>query len=187
MLRGLAVGILLGIVLVAAGVYAYFASGKAPVATSEPDMPFEHHLAHVALEAYLEKQPKVEPQVPADERNLLAAAQTYKQNCAVCHGLPGSERTIVANGMNPRPPQLFHGVGVTDDPIAETYWVIEGGIRMTGMPGFKGSLNETQIWQLAQLLKNADKIPPTVRAELTAPAATSTPSNAPAATPAEKK
>src|SRR5215467_13002171 len=143
MLKGLLVGILLGILGVAAGVYAYFASGKAPVATSGPDMPFEHHLAHVALESYLEKQPHLEPQVPADEKNLLVAAETYKQNCAVCHGLPGAERTIVANGMYPRPPQLFHGVGVTDDPIAETYWVIEGGIRMTGMPGFKSSLNET--------------------------------------------
>jgi len=38
---------------------------------------------------------------------------------------------------------------------------------MTGMPGFKDHLTETQIWQVAVLVKNADKISPTVRAELT--------------------
>src|SRR5215475_8551201 len=92
MLKGLLLGILLGVLGVAAGVYAYFASGKAPVATSAPDMPFEHHLAHMALDKYLEKQPHAEPQVPADEKNLLAAAETYKQTCAVCHGLPGSDK-----------------------------------------------------------------------------------------------
>jgi len=37
---------------------------------------------------------------------------------------------------------------------------------MTGMPGFKGRLNETQIWQVVVLVKNADKISLAVRAEL---------------------
>jgi mono/diheme cytochrome c family protein len=43
---------------------------------------------------------------------------------------------------------------------------------MTGMPGFKGRLTEPEIWQVAVLVKNADKISPAVKAELTgAPAA----------------
>jgi len=42
---------------------------------------------------------------------------------------------------------------------------------MTGMPGFKDRLTETQIWQVAQLVKNADKITPAVKAELTLPTA----------------
>ena len=67
-------------------------------------------------------------------------------------------------------------LGVTDDDEWETYWKAEGGIRMTGMPGFKGNLTETQIWQVTVLLKNADKISPAVKAELvgTVPAAPST-------------
>jgi mono/diheme cytochrome c family protein len=39
---------------------------------------------------------------------------------------------------------------------------------MTGMPGFKGTLTETQIWQVSVLVKNADKITEPVRKELAA-------------------
>jgi len=166
MLKGLLVGIVLGVLGVAAGVYAYFASGRAPVAVTAPDMPLEHHMAHVALDAYLAKLPHPNPQVPADEKNMLAGAEVYKHNCAVCHGLPGKDQTAIGSGMYPKPPQLFHGVGVTDDEAWETYWKVEGGIRMSGMPGFKGALNETQIWQVTILAKNGDKITPAVRAAL---------------------
>jgi hypothetical protein len=38
---------------------------------------------------------------------------------------------------------------------------------MSGMPGFKDHLSDTQMWQLTQLVKNADKIPTSVKAELT--------------------
>jgi len=58
--------------------------------------------------------------------------------------------------MYPPPPQLFHGVGVTDDEAWESYWKVENGIRMSGMPGFKDTLSETQIWQAIVLVKNAD-------------------------------
>jgi mono/diheme cytochrome c family protein len=166
MFKALVLGSLLGILLVAAGVYFYFSTGRAPVATTDPPMPFERKMAGMGLHAYLEKLPHPAPQVPADETNFLAGAQVYKHNCAVCHGLPDQAKTTIAEGMSPSPPQLFHGTGVTDDEPWETYWVVEGGIRMTGMPGFKIRLSETQIWQVTVLLKNADKISPAVKAAL---------------------
>jgi mono/diheme cytochrome c family protein len=43
---------------------------------------------------------------------------------------------------------------------------------MTGMPGFKDRLTETQIWQVSVLVKNADKIGEPVRKELAAGAST---------------
>ncbi len=166
MFRALVLGILLGILLVAAGVYLYFSTGHAPVATTDPPMPFERKFAHMGLNAYLDKLPHPEPQVPADETNFLAGAQVYKHDCAVCHGLPDQPKTNIAAGMAPSPPQLFHGTGVTDDEPWETYWKVEGGIRMTGMPGFKAKLSEAQIWQVTVLLKNADKISSAVKAAL---------------------
>jgi thiosulfate dehydrogenase len=193
MFRALMLGILLGILLVAAGVYFYFSTGHAPVATTDPPMPFERKMAGIGLHAYLDKLPHPAPQVPADETNFLAGAQVYKHTCAVCHGLPDQPKTNIAEGMAPSPPQLFHGTGVTDDEPWETYWVVEGGIRMTGMPGFKGRLSETQIWQVTVLLKNADKISPAVKAALLsvdmAPAlnipVTSIPGSSGSATPAK--
>ena len=172
MLKGILLGIILGFVLVGVGGYLYFASGRVPVATNSPEMPFERKFAKLALHAYLDKLPHPNPPVPADEANLLAGAKVYKENCAVCHGLPGEPHNAIGNGMFPRPPLLFRGVGVTDDDAWETYIKASGGIRMTGMPGFKDRLSDTQLWQVTVLLKNADKIPPSVKADLAPPPGT---------------
>lgn len=50
--------------------------------------------------------------------------------------------------MFPKPPQLFRGKGVTDDPASETYWKAANGIRLSGMPSFKTKLSDTQLWQV---------------------------------------
>jgi thiosulfate dehydrogenase len=185
MLRGVLLGIVLGGILIFAGIYLYFSTGQAPVTTSSAEMPFEHKFAHMALNAYLSKKPHPNPPIPQDEPNFMEGAKLYKQDCAVCHGLPLQAKTAVADGMFPPPPQLFRGMGVTDDEAWETYYKVEGGIRMTGMPGFKKSLSEKQMWQVSVLLKNADKLPDTVKAELVGPAAP--PTMAPAAATAPGK
>jgi mono/diheme cytochrome c family protein len=169
MLKGLFVGIVLTLAALAAIVYFYFSTGKAPVATSAEPMPFERTFARMGLHAYLDRKPHPEPQVAANEQTYLAGAQVYRNHCAVCHGLPGEDRTAISAGMAPKPPQLFKGVGVTDDEAWETYWKVEGGIRMTGMPGFQGRLSEAQIWQVTVLLKDADKIPASVKSALATP------------------
>ena len=172
-------------------VYFYFTGGGAPVATTDSDMPFETLLVRKAQRTRLEKDmPKSVPIQPT-EAGYLAGAELYKQHCAVCHGLPLAPKTAIATGMYPRPPQLLEGKGVTDDPPGETYWKIFNGFRLTGMPGFSKSLNETQMWQMALLLANADKLPPSVKTELVAgpaPTAASAPSpvTPPAPPPAPK-
>ena len=175
MIRGVVLGIILGIAGVMAGVYLYFATGQAPVAATAADMPFERRFAKLGLHTYLAKLPHPEAQIPADEKNLLEGAKVYKAHCAVCHGVPELAPTAIAQGMVPKPPQLFKGMGVTDDEPWETYWNVESGIRMSGMPGFKGRLTEAEIWQVTLLVKNADRITPAVKAELTA----APPANAP--------
>jgi mono/diheme cytochrome c family protein len=181
MLKGIVVGIAAGVLLVILGVYLYFSGGHAPVATKAPEMPFEHRLAHMAQHAYLDKLPHPQPAVPENEANFLAGAKVYKEHCAVCHGLPGEPKTAIADGMFPAPPQLFRDTGVTDDEAWETYWKVSGGIRMSGMPGFADHLGETKMWQVSILLKNADKISPGVKAELTSDlTATAVPASSPA-------
>ena len=121
----------------------------------------------MALHARIEKEmPKTVPIEPT-EANLLAGATIYQQQCAVCHGLPGQSRTAIAQGMFPHPPQLFHGRGVTDDEPGETYWKVANGIRLTGMPGFRSTLKDDQLWQVSLLLAKANELPPSVKSALT--------------------
>ncbi len=164
-MRKVLFGFVLCLVVLLVGALLYFGLGLAPVATSAPPMPFESLLAGMALHARISKEMRSQAPIPADEANLLAGARVYREQCAVCHGLSGQPETAIAKGMFPRPPQLFvHGV--TDDPPGETYWKAANGIRLTGMPGYKGSLTDTQIWQVSLMLANADKLPASAKAAL---------------------
>jgi thiosulfate dehydrogenase len=162
-------GMILGAAAMALGVYLYFVTGRAPVATSAPPIPFEKKLAHQALNARIGREmPRTVPLQP-DEPNLAAGAKLYREHCAVCHGLPGQQDTLIATGMYPRPPKLLEGKGVTDDDPGESYWKVANGIRLTGMPGFRPKLSETQMWQVSLLVANADKLPKSVHDILSAP------------------
>jgi thiosulfate dehydrogenase len=153
----------LGLIVLPASVYVYLRSGYAPVATAAPPLPLERRLARVALHARMDKEMPAQSPIPATEPNLLVGARLYRENCAVCHGLPGEPQTSTAKGMFPKPPQLMRGKGVTDDPAGETYWKAANGIRLTGMPGSRGSLSDEQLWQVSQFLATADKLPQSVR------------------------
>ena len=163
MIKGIVIGFILAIAISVGCVFLYFSAGMAPVATADPPMPFEKKLANMALDAHIEKQHIPPSPVPADEPNFLAGASVYKQHCALCHGLPGQPPIDYATTMFPKPPQLFRGKGVTDDPASETFWKAANGIRLSGMPSFKTKLSDTQLWEVSQLLAHANEIPESVK------------------------
>src|ERR1700722_16954424 len=105
-MKGFLVGFILAVLILLAGGYYYFSSGMAPVAVADPMMPFEKKMANMALDAHIEKQHVGEPPVPADEPNLLAGADVYKNHCAGCHGLLGQPSNYVKT-MFPKPTQLL--------------------------------------------------------------------------------
>ncbi len=162
----------LGLIVLPLFGWLYFRFGYVPVATASSPMPFERSLAHVALNARIRKEAPKNSPVPPSEENYLAGAHIYRTHCAVCYGLPEQAATATSKGMFPRPPQLFKGHGVTDDPVGETYWKASNGIRLTGMPAYIESLNEAERWQVSLLLANADKLPHQVYSVLQQPLST---------------
>jgi thiosulfate dehydrogenase len=164
-----AAGFILGLIVLPLCGYLYLTLGLVPVATSAPPMPFEQYFAEKALHARISREAPTTDAIQATEPNFLAGANVYKQNCAVCHGLPGQPKSHIAQGMFPPPPQLFQGTGVTDDPAGVTYWKVKNGIRLTGMPGFGWTLSNEQMWQVSTLLANANKVPPSVTQALQQP------------------
>jgi thiosulfate dehydrogenase len=162
-------GFLTAIVVLVIGAAAYLRLGFAPVATASPPLPFERLVTRMALHARIDKEAPTSSPIQPTVAAYAAGARTYRKHCAVCHGLPGEEPTAIAKGEFPKPPALFKGKGVTDDSAGETYWKVANGIRLTGMPGFTGSLTTEQMWQVSLLLANADKLPPDVNDALMEP------------------
>lgn len=169
-MRKFIVGIIVGVALVPIAFYFYCVSGSAPVATSSPSMPFERFFARTALHATISKKaPTTQPGKPT-VTELLSGVDVFHHHCAICHGLPGRPESSIARGEFPHPPQLFTADHmVTDDPVGETYWKAKNGIRLTGMPGFGGSLSDDQLWNVARLLASADHLPPEVQQALKSP------------------
>ena len=185
MLRVFIIGVVVGFLLVIGGTYYYFVSGMAPVATADPPLPYEKKIASKSKNAHMRKQTLPSSPVAPDEPNLMAGAKVYKDDCAGCHGLPGQPAPAISEGMYPHSPLLFKGKGVTDDPPEETHWTVANGIRLTGMPSFKDTLTDTEVWQVSQLLANADKMSDSVRGVLASaptvvlPVGTHSPATAP--------
>ena len=184
-MRKVILGVIIGLLIPAVAGYCYFRLGYAPVATSSAPMPFEKTVAHMALNARIEKEaPKKDVPLSVNDSNLTQGAAVYVENCAFCHGLPDQKATLAAKGMFPPPPQLFSKEEmVNDDPVGVTYWKVTNGIRLTGMPGFGEMLTKDQLWQVSMLLANADKLPALARTALEKPAVASTPSGGQATTP----
>ena len=165
-------GIMIGIVLVPATALAFLKYGRPPVAAADKPFPLEQEITGIPLKARIEFEQVTNPPVQANEDTFVAGAHIYAQECAVCHGYHGQVSRFGMR-MYPAAPPLWekHGngdvVGVSDDPLGATYWKVENGIRLTGMPGFKGTLTPAQMWQVSTLLANANKpLPPAALAIL---------------------
>lgn len=129
------------------------------MATTASPFPLEKTVAKMALRASIGNAGDQKDPLPFDDGNMVAAVKTYKEHCAVCHGVPGQPRTAISKGMFPSPPQLFEKEEmVTDDPEGVTYWKMTHGIRLSGMPGFESTLSDTQRWQVTMLVTHADKL-----------------------------
>jgi mono/diheme cytochrome c family protein len=159
-------GFFLGAILVPIAMLAWFQFGHVPVAVADPPLPLERLITSIPLHARIERELVNTPSIPTDGNSLMAGAQVYRDQCAVCHGFRGKPSSF-GEHMYPDAPQLWEKhdnsdvVGVSDDPADVTYWKVANGIRLTGMPSFKRVLNDTQMWQVSLLLASADKpLPP---------------------------
>lgn len=103
--------------------------------------------------------------VPSGERDLenpvaltnevvAAGMSHYADHCAACHGNDGSGETTIGVGMYPKPPdmRLSPTQSLTD---GELFYIIENGIRLTGMPAWGDGTPEGAegSWHLVHLIR----------------------------------
>jgi mono/diheme cytochrome c family protein len=97
--------------------------------------------------------------VSASPRELRAGLEHFADHCAVCHANNGSGDTMFGRNMYPKPPDLraAQTQQLTD---GEIYYIIQNGIRLTGMPAF-GQGNRTDdagSWHLVQFIRHLPKL-----------------------------
>jgi plastocyanin len=96
----------------------------------------------------------------AQDANLWReAAPTFGGRCAMCHGNDGRGHTDFASRLYPRVPDLG-GARVQDFTDGELFWIIQSGIRLTGMPGFHGLLTDEDTWKLVAFIRRVPSLTP---------------------------
>jgi thiosulfate dehydrogenase len=165
MLKAVIAAIALTIAAALVGGYLILQSGLISANADATPGPVETWMARTSLDATLNREAPKDPNpVAMTDTNLIDAINLYAQHCAICHGTANgiASASPVAKGLYPKPPQLATD-GVEDDPEGVSFWKIKHGIRWTGMPSWKNSLNDQQIWMLAIFLEHMDKLPPTAQ------------------------
>jgi thiosulfate dehydrogenase len=160
MTKGFAIGFLASLLLLLVGAYLFIVSGGLYAGQDVTPGGLERWAAKRSLRAALQQgmQGLKSPLQPTDE-NLALGVELYDAHCRVCHGGSDGVATAIANGLTPKAPQLAKH-GVEDDPVEMSYWKIAHGIRFTGMPAFRGSLSDQQMWQIALFVAHMSALPP---------------------------
>ncbi len=92
---------------------------------------------------------------------LAAGMAHFADHCAICHGNDGRGKTLFGKGLYPKPPDMSAAdtQNLTD---GELYYVIENGIRLTGMPAFGeaevGSGQDEESWHLVTFIRHLPQI-----------------------------
>ncbi len=97
----------------------------------------------------------------ATDDNLMDGMKLYTMNCAVCHGTLDMKPSPLEHSMYPPPPQII--LMPLDDPEWHINYAIRTGVRYTGMPAWKGTLSDQDIWKLTLFLSRIEKMPPGVQ------------------------
>src|SRR6184192_1490531 len=92
----------------------------------------------------------------------------FADHCAICHGNDGSGDTPIGEGLYPKPPDLR--LPATQNlSDGELFWIIENGVRFTGMPAFSNSGGHGGMldsWKLVHFIRHLPHLTATERIEM---------------------
>ena len=97
--------------------------------------------------------------VPVSQVVISEGMEHFADHCASCHGNDGSGDTEMGRGLYPRAPdmRLAATQNLSD---AELFYIIENGVRFTGMPGWATGTKEgeTASWHLVHFIRQLPKL-----------------------------
>ena len=105
----------------------------------------------------------IEVHTVSDPARLAAGAQRYAALCVSCHLAPGVAKSDIRPGLYPHPPNLAQGE-IQSAPRA--FWIIKHGIKMSAMPAWGKTLDDTAIWELVAFVRKMPEMTPETYAQL---------------------
>ena len=149
--------ILVAGVLVASA-FVFVQAGIFNIAADAPHSAFTYAIMETVRSRSITVRAK-DVQVPAlDDPTLLATgARYYAAMCGDCHLAPDKSESEIRTGLYPQPPDLAKPLHASP---AEAFWVIKHGIKMSGMPAWGMTHDDSSIWSLVAFLQKLPELTP---------------------------
>jgi len=145
--------------IVPLGAFAVIKSGLYDVAASRPHTTLTEWITHeTMIHSVKRRAAGIEAPRRMGGRQVLAGFCTYETHCVACHGAAAVGREHWVSGMEPQPPYLVDATEKWTPP--ELFWIAKNGIKMTGMPSWRDSLSDAQLWEVVGFLEAARRMPP---------------------------
>jgi predicted CXXCH cytochrome family protein len=102
-----------------------------------------------------------------DAGALRSGREEFIARCAICHGIDGTGRTQLGVSLYPRTPDLA-SPGTQSLSDGEIHYIIENGVRLTGMPGWAPAHRQTggDGWKLVLFIRSLGRPGPAEQARL---------------------
>ena len=144
--------------------FCYIRFGFVDPRADIPVNALDRRVAMPALDASVDRRAAdaQNPIQPTDE-NLIAGMKMYQEQCSSCHGDIAHHQGMLADALYPRAPQFMDDA--PDMAENENFYILQHGVRYSGMPAWKQTFNNKQLWQITAFLSHMDKLPPAVSAQ----------------------
>jgi mono/diheme cytochrome c family protein len=129
-------------------------------ARTEPGA-IETRLARTALRlAIPNNAAKLTNPMQATPELLVEARRHFADHCAVCHANDGSGATEMGQKLYPRVPDM-RSAGTQNLTDGELFYIIENGVRFTGMPAWgTGGTEDHDTWHLVLFIRQLPHLTP---------------------------
>jgi len=114
---------------------------------------FEAKIAQEAKEVTIGGRDRVNP-TPDNEASRKEGAEHFQHHCQICHGLDGQNTGVPFAGKMSPPVADLSSQPVQDYKDGQLKWIIENGIRFSGMPGWKDILTDEEMWHMVRFIRH---------------------------------
>jgi mono/diheme cytochrome c family protein len=160
-MKNFLLGVLTTLVVLAGGTFAYLKSGFVEVRADVPGSQLESDLMSTAVHASVRRQaPEIPNPISPTDENLIAGGKVYLNECAGCHGSPGSTKDY-GDVLYPPIPQLAKVQ--TEYSEAQIFWIAKHGVRHTGMFANGKWDSDDHLWTAAAFIKRMNSLPQPVK------------------------
>lgn len=94
--------------------------------------------------------PSAVPEDLEDPALIQLGARHYDSACRMCHASPGTLAPATIASMVPRPPQVEQAVARWRPE--EMHWIVEQGVKMSGMPAWPDAQRGDEVWSVVAFL-----------------------------------